>query len=90
MFNTPFNNSTSIVSFFCEILLVQTLNLAKITHIHVYFEQDILKLMWTDFVTTTIPFQSWQGIAPSVLGMTVEETALLFAENTQEVSSRIP
>ena len=46
--------------------------------------------MWTDFVTTTIPFQSWQGIAPSVLGMTVEETALLFAENTQEVSSRIP
>ena len=45
--------------------------------------------MWTDFVTT-IPFKSWQGIAPSVLGVTVEETALLFAENTQEVSSRIP
>ena len=46
--------------------------------------------MWRDFVTTVIPFESWQGVAPSDLSMTVEETALLFAENTQEVSSGIP
>lgn len=78
----------SIVSFLWVILLVQFLNLAKL-HIFISISNNILKLMWTDFVTT-IPFKSWQGIAPSVLGVTVEETALLFAENTQEVSSRIP
>ena len=88
MINTLLDNT--IVSFLWVILLVQILNLAKL-HIYISISNNILKLMWTDFVTTgTIPFESWQGIAPSVLGMTVEETALLFAENTQEVSSRIP